>query len=194
MRCLVSAFEPFGGRVRNAASDCLDGASLPPGWERVVFPVCLPKLDSLVDRVLERPPRIWLALGESTASSLPAFELAARPAWDLTADSAAAATGPLEGCHPGPDLRSARLPSSWLQSELAALGHPLELSEDAGSHCCNALLWLVLSKTATWTRRPVAGFLHIPVNPASGVHSVAILEAAVGCLNRLFIDRPTPPK
>ena len=194
-RVLLTGFEPFGGEPLNPSERLareLGGTEPLPGVR--LFSAILP-----VDRVAFAPalraaleahrPDVVLALGQATGRPRVHLEARARNAIDFRGErdnGGHAASG--EALVPGaPASLPATLPVAELAGRLASEGHPVEVSDDAGRHLCNALLYELLH------RHPglPAAFVHVPLMPEQaerrgrGEPSLP-LEVSRACLLALF--------
>jgi pyrrolidone-carboxylate peptidase len=170
---LITAYRPFLGRAENQSEQVLRRAAslpaFPKNWSTEVWPAVLPELAERVEGVLAAPaPQVWLALGEAREEGVPELETIAHNAFDLGEDAEAAAGGSASGVlevH-GPAFVRAHWPAAGLADSLAEAGFSVQLSQDAGRHCCNGLLWLA-TRAAELTPgpRPWIGFLHLPRQP-----------------------------
>jgi pyroglutamyl-peptidase len=81
--------------------------------------------------------------------------------------SAPDATGvlPRSGCisETEPDALGVSLPAESILTRLRALSIPAQLSDDAGSYLCNAVLFHALCLAETGSEPCATGFIHIPV-------------------------------
>ena len=66
-----------------------------------------------------------------------------------------------------------------------------ELSQDAGAHCCNGVLWLATRRAAmSGAPRPWMGFLHLPRQPEQRPQQAALVQAAVAWLGAQLAFSP----
>jgi pyroglutamyl-peptidase len=193
VRGLITAYEPFQGRPENQSQEVLKLAvqlpQFPAAWRHALWPAILPELAGRVEQALpedEACPEVWLALGESGLEGLPALETVARNRWDLSEDAKAAAGGPASGVfeEDGPPWQPATWPATLMAKALRLQGHEVELSEDAGSHCCNGLLWLATRRVTgpLADRTPWVGFLHLPRQPEARAAQAALVADAAAWL------------
>ena len=187
---LLTAYRPFLGRAENQSEQVLRLAAtlpaFPRGWATEFWPAVLPELASRVDAALAAPsPRVWLALGEAREDGLPELETIAHNAFDLGEDAEAAAGGPASGVFEahGPSFVRAHWPASGLAANLAEAGYSVQLSQDAGRHCCNAVLWLATRAAELGSSpRPWIGFLHLPRQPEKRAEQAEMVAHAAAWL------------
>jgi pyroglutamyl-peptidase len=170
-RVLVTGFEPFGGEPVNPSGDLArELAETPlavPGLELLVrhLPVARDALPGAADEALDAlRPHAVIALGQATARAQICLERTAvnRLAYGECVDNQglAGVDEPLEA--DGPSSLQATLPAEHLARALADQGHPVEVSGDAGTYLCNALLYRLLR---TRPELP-ALFVHVPLLPS----------------------------
>ncbi len=200
MRGLITAYEPFRGRKTNQSQLVLEGVlanqRLPSGWEGQTWPVHLPELRRRVQQVMANPPRIWLALGEAGKSPQSRLETRAHNRFDLEHDRVAAGKGVRAGLldsHGPPALR-AHWPVAQLTSAMAEKSHLVRLSDDPGSHCCNALLYLANLEAQKNNLRPWIGFLHLPRLPSAIADHIRFIEDACLWLEGAAESYTLPPR
>lgn len=171
VRALLTAFGPFQGRPQNQSQQVLEHVlrRMPEPWRAQLLPTHLGQLRQLVPGTARRADlRLWLALGESGLDGLPVLETVARNRYDFSNDPASADGEELQGEWEagGPKLIRVSSPHEGLATALRARGHALGISEEAGSHCCNGLLYLASrSIAAEVPDAPWAFFLHLPRQP-----------------------------
>ena len=192
----LTAYEPFLGRPENQSQEVvrrvLADERLPVGWGGDSGPAVRPELPGRTRAVMARRPRVWLAVGEAREEGAPQLETVARNRWDLQGDQAAAAGCPEQGVFEpgGPDQVRAHWPAAALACFLAERGFSIELSDDAGHHCCNGVLWWATRMSSAGDRpRPWMGFLHLPRQVERRAEQTELIVAAVGWLDRQFGPR-----
>ena len=188
MRALLTAFGPFAGRAVNQSQSVLELAlrRLPAGWRAELLPVDLVWVRSLAaQRVGQSDLRIWLALGEAGEDGEARLELHARNHYDLRSDAASAAGEALQGelIAGAAGMLDCDLASEGLATQMRARGHALRLSEDAGAHCCNALLYCALHAAAARRPPPVIGFLHLPRRAAEAPEQARLVLDLLAALD-----------
>jgi len=190
-RLLLTGFGPFPGAPRNPTAEVVGRLAAIParrlGVEIVphVFATTWASLDRLPDLLAEARPDLVLHLGLKRRARVIAVEAFGRNRV-LRAAVDAAGVAPVSTVFEadGPPRRAVNLPVRQMAARIAALGLPVEISEDAGRYLCNGLLWRSLALGA----RPT-GFLHLPptrdlVGARSGRFTLpelaAATEAAIG--------------
>jgi pyrrolidone-carboxylate peptidase len=168
VRALITAFGPFQGREQNQSQlvleHCLRRLSDP--WRAQLLPVHLPQLRAQIAanaRIADL--RIWLALGECSTVGPALLETRARNHYDFGADvlsaGGEAGSGALEAA--GPEQVETSSVSSALFDFLVQRGHALQLSQDAGQHACNALIYLAQRAQAAGGSSSLGlVFVHLP--------------------------------
>ena len=201
-RLFLTGFGPFPGAPRNPTAEVVrrlatGGASRRLGMEIVahVFTTTWAALDGLPALLDEVRPDAVLHLGLKRRALAVAVE-----AWGrnrvlrAAVDAAGVAPGATMFDADGPPRLAATLPVRRMAAAIAALGLPVELSDDAGHYLCNGLLW----RSLAIGRRPT-GFLHLPptldlTGPTRGRFTlpdlVAATEAAIGTFARELRAQP----
>jgi len=187
VRALLTAFGPFRGRVANQSQTVLEQClrRLPPNWRAELLPVDLRWVREIAaQRVADSGLGAWLALGEAGEDGEPRLELRARNRYDLRDDAESAAEQALEGevIARGPREFEVSLACEELAKAMRARGHALALSEDAGSHCCNALLYSALHAASGRASAPIIGFLHLPRRAAEAPQQARLVLDALAWL------------
>ena len=168
---LITGFGPFPGVEVNASADLamdLSAAAarafpdyhfrvenLPVVWGRAIE-----HLDDAFDRVR---PILSLHFGVSDRALGLVIETRARNHCIDLPDA--------DGCRPrgsrlvagGRPERKTRLPATAIVRRLTAEGVPAQLSTDAGSYLCNAVMYHALTRARRVTPPILTGFIHIPV-------------------------------
>lgn len=187
----LTAYEPFLGRPENQSQEVVRQVvadpRFPSDWGSEFWPALLPELAARTEAVWERQPRVWLAVGEAREDGVPQLECVARNRWDLAGDQVAAGGGPEQGVFEaaGPAEIRAHWPAAQLARALRGQGFSFELSEDAGSHCCNGVLWWATRQAAvSGGPRPWMGFLHLPRQVERRAEQAELILAAVEWLRR----------
>jgi len=167
-RGLVTAFQPFKAREENHSTRVLnqwtEACQHESNWAATSLPVSIARLPELCREQLEQQPQVWLALGECDGTGPARLERVARNGWDVGEDAISADGLALTGVHSplGPAQRRAHWPAAGLERAMTERGHRVELCDDAGSHCCNGLLWWATEHIEMAALRPWVGFLHLP--------------------------------
>lgn len=79
----------------------------------------------------------------------------------------------------GPDSRRSTFPGNEIVMRLGGAGLPAELSENAGSYLCNAVLYHTLSNVRQGV---LAGFVHLPVGLGKDADCISMDDAVRGGL------------
>lgn len=170
-RVLVTGYEPFDGERVNPSQLLVERwretpPVLPAGVELhlAVLPVARRRMPAQLAQLLDELRPEWLlALGQHARHGRVTLERFARNRLHF----GARLDNDGDGAHEerilddGPARRESTLPVARLAHELAARGLPVTLSEDAGSHLCNALLYQALGLRDG----PRATFVHLPLLP-----------------------------
>jgi len=176
MKILLTAFEPFGGRTRNASaealavlmqqSDVLKDLSL----EARLLPVETGRASDELRRALdESQPDILLALGEAQREAICLEQLGVNQRRYTIPDNA----GNLIEDEPvdptGPPTYTTTLPLEVMLAAMQATGVPVRLSDDAGRYLCNEVLYTALHYARHHRRPERVGFIHLPHLPFAAV-------------------------
>ena len=166
---LVTGYEPFGEFETNPTTQLatrLDGAEINDagvvGAELpVVFDRAAPELEAAVD---EHEPDVVCALG--LAGGRPALSLE-RTGINLrdtrgVPDNEDREVVDEQVAENGPDAYFATLPCREMKAAMRDAGVPTQLSTDAGTHCCNNLLYAARHLVETSDRAFHTGFVHVP--------------------------------
>lgn len=187
MRALLTAFGPFLGRDQNQSQAVMELClrRLPEPWRAQLLPVQLPWVLLLAkQRAADPRLRVWLAMGEAGEDGEPVLETRARNRYDLRGDPESAGDAPLTGeLEPaGPAELPTPVPAAALAARLRQAGHGIGLSEEAGSHCCNALLYAATRAALAQPSPPRILFLHLPRQPARAAQQAELVLAAMHAL------------
>ena len=166
-RVLVTAFEPFGGEPLNPSQELVRWiAGLPPrddlSLATAVLPVDRRRLGPALSEALAASrPDLVVSLGQATGRPRIDMETTAYNAIDYRGErdnGRHTATGEaIDEAGPG-ELRSPLPLNGWADTLLAG-GHPVQVSNDAGRHLCNAVYYLLLQRGLP------AVFIHVPLLP-----------------------------
>lgn len=166
---LITGFEPFEGHRLNVSWEV--ARSLPAhaaAGERWVaeqlpcaFGHCLARLDTLLARY---SPTLVVGLGQAEGREDITIERIAINVRDARIPDNLGAQPVDEAIVPGAPLALAStLPYRRLVSELQAIGHPVSLSNTAGTFVCNELFYGLQHRLAGSAIR--SGFVHLPLLP-----------------------------
>jgi pyroglutamyl-peptidase len=193
MRGLLTAYGTFMGREQNQSLlvlEALRERGLELDCDLQLWPVVLPTVCSLVDSALAMPRlRYWLALGEGAREGLPKLETRAYNRFDLRHDEPSAGGEAVEGLleSSGSSSIRAHWPAAQLATALGEARHPVQLSNDPGSHCCNALLYWGTQRAQKLQPRPWVGFLHLPRQEDKVEEFAQMVEFALLWLDEQFL-------
>jgi len=201
---MLTAFQPFLGRACNQSAQVfehlLQTNFLPANCESQLLAVDRSQLEAMVKTRLagaasstpaRTGPRLkyWLALGEAGPDGVALLETLATNAFDLGKDPASAGAGPVCGIlqPQAPPTLVAHWPAQGLWKHLRGKGHAVELSCDAGRHCCNGLLFEATYAAQSMRPRPWIGFLHLPRRPEDLSQQVDLVAASLAWLDQQFL-------
>ena len=182
---LLTGFGPFPGLADNPTGKLVPELAR---RGRVEFPAYDFETEILATVWQAAPPRAAelhahhepaLVLHFGVAKSAQGFriESQARNACQLTLDAHGDVPATKIISPGGPHTRPVTIPTRDIISQLQQRGYPVELSDDAGDYLCNAVLYHSLNAaSATASRVPATGFIHIPADLCAGALSY---EAAV---------------
>lgn len=170
MTVLVTAFEPFGGDQLNPAQRILEKL---PGVlgayeiRKLLLPVEFIRAPEIALKEYDRiSPAAVVMLGQAGGRSCITPENVAKNR--MTAripDNAGFQPQDLPVVENGPEEFRSTFPAERIVRAVRSLGVPCELSCDAGTYVCNALLYRMLAHNGG---RVPAGFIHIPFIPEQG--------------------------
>ena len=188
MRILVTAFGPFGGRKRNASSLALAGLKvLLPRINCRMFPVDSAIAPRRMDQALrETRPDAVILLGEAGGSTSIRLESTAWNQLDFRIPDNAGRQPVKSIIDPeSPASLTATLPLESIRQQLAALGHPVEISSNPGRFLCNQLLFHTLRTIARRRMPAIAGFIHLPLeSDYPTVQAVSALATVMATISR----------
>jgi pyroglutamyl-peptidase len=168
---LVTGFEPFGGERANPSAVAVRAiaADSPPDvvLHTLVLPVSFARTGGILrDAVARHRPDIVIATGQ--AGGRPELSVE-RVAINLTefdvADNDGARVADAPVVAGGPAAYFAPMPVKPVLAALHAAGVPAHISNSAGTHLCNHVLYLLGHLAATERPDLCAGFLHLPWLP-----------------------------
>lgn len=175
---VLGAFEPFGGRRVNRSLAAVERVRPPPGvrLEKVTLPVDFERLPERIAEPVAARPAALVLVGEASGRRTVAVECVALNVLHARVPDNAGRRPRRERVLPDQALA---LPATWdadaLLRAVHASGVPARLSHHAGTHACNASLYLAL---AAGPDCPV-GFLHVPTWPWRLGPSTAALARAL---------------
>ena len=187
MLLLITCFEPFGGRWRNASQDAV--AALPDaigGFE--LRKRCLPVVfgaagEQAIEAIAGLSPHAVICVGEAGGRTAITPEMVAinlRHA--RIPDNAGNAPQDEPVRANGENALFSTLPVRAMAAAINAAGIPAEVSYSAGAYVCNDTMYAVLDHLRG-TEVP-AGFIHVPAGDALAAEQLAAgLEAAIETLS-----------
>jgi len=176
MTLLVTGYEPFGEFEANPSgrvAEALDGTSV-AGHEVVgrVLPVEFgPARERATGLVDDHDPAVALATGLAggrAAVSVERFGVNVNDAV-TTPDNAGADPVDEPVAPDGPAAYRASVPVGNAVAALLEAGVPARLSDDAGTHMCNDVLYAVRHHVETRGLDVDSGFVHLPLTPEGAV-------------------------
>ena len=161
---ILTAFEPFAGRLRNASAVILEAVQ----DERIdtrLLPVVLDALADELAALLARAPRVLILMGEAGAQRSVRVERIALNVLDARnrPDNAGAVIEDRPIIPGQPLARAATWDADLVVRTLRAHRVPAMKSYHAGSYACNQALYLALSGASSRKLDTLIGFLHVPV-------------------------------
>lgn len=196
MTLLCTGFEPFGEHEANPSATVarrLDGDEV--AGHRVVGAVLPVEFDSVDDRlrslVAEHEPAVILATGLAGGRTCASVERVGVNVDDAvtTPDNADADPADERIDGDGPAAQFASIPVVETVEALLDAGIPARVSNSAGTHLCNHVLYA----TRTWleaTGRDVPmGFVHLPYTPGQAIEEAEAPARGGGVSASMPVDR-----
>lgn len=185
MTLLCTGYEPFGDHDTNPSgevAESLDGATV-AGHDVVgaVLPVAFGPAEERMRELLdEHDPAVVVATGLAAGRAAVCVERVAVNVADTVGVPDNAGNDPVdERLDPeGRDARLSTLPVRETVEACLDAGVPARVSNTAGTHLCNGILYRTLAMLAD-SDTP-AGFLHLPATPEQSAASGADGEATRG--------------
>jgi pyroglutamyl-peptidase len=170
-RILITAFEPFDGRTKNASAEAVKALMQETIPANIEITVCLLPVETITapEQVLrainDRQPDYVVSLGEAKRDSVCIETVAYNERKFTIPDNA----GFLLDGKIVPDAATsyvATLPVEAMLHAIARTGVQVRLSDDAGRYLCNEVMYSVLHDLTHRDQAPVpAGFIHVPHLP-----------------------------
>lgn len=187
---LVTGFEPFDGDAVNAsweAARALHGQRVGDAHiEAVQLPCVFGTSLQALDAALRRwRPSLVVALGQASRGTISLERVALNVDDARIPDNAGAAPVDRQVVAGGPAAYFTRLPIKAMAQTLREAGHPVEVSQTAGTFVCNHVFYGLMHRLR---RRPAlrGGFVHVPMLPAQaaarGAAGALALDAMVDAL------------
>ena len=174
MKILLTAFEPFGGRTRNASAEAMtallhqSGVLPDVSLEGCLLPVEMGRASEELRQALDSvQPDVLLAMGEAKRDAICLEQIGANERHYTIPDNA----GNLIENQPidptGPPSYTATLPLDNMLIAMQTSGVPVRLSDDAGRYLCNEVLYVGLAYAQHHSRPGRVGFIHVPHLPSA---------------------------
>jgi len=190
---LVTAFEPFGGRARNASEAALRALPGRPAagvrLHKRMLPVEAGRASEVLAQTIdELVPDAIVCLGEAARDGLCVEQVGYNERRYPIPDNAGRTFDgdPIDPDAP-PSYR-ATLPAEEMVASMQASNIPARLSDDAGRYLCNEVLFSALNHLAKRGIAIPAGFIHVPLLPEmakEGQPSLPTKETVRGILAAL---------
>ncbi|MDD2214497.1 MAG: pyroglutamyl-peptidase I [Oscillospiraceae bacterium] len=172
MQILVTAFEPFGGDLVNAAGQAVQ--SLPEqlvggiSLQRLLLPtVRYQALQAIEAQLQSRQPDFIVSVGQAGGRSAISLERVGINLDDFRIpDNAGNQPADQPIFDDGPDAYFSTLPLRSMLAAVKAAGLPAEISHSAGTFVCNHVLYGVRHICARRYPAVRSGFIHVPCLPA----------------------------
>lgn len=177
---ILTAFEPFDGRKRNASAMVLDRVD-DERIERRRLPVVFDALEREIAALLDARPRVLVLMGETSQSRGVRVERVALNVID--AGDRPDNCGKTPSVHPvrpaEPLARWATWDADAVLGALRARDIEATTSYHAGTYACNQSLYLALSMAAARALDIPIGFLHVPGRARAPVRTTTALANAI---------------
>lgn len=188
---LVTGFEPFDGDTVNPSWEvarALHGKTLGGARiEAVRLPCAFGTSLQVLDAALApRRPAVVVALGQAGRAAISLERVALNVDDARIPDNAGAAPVDRPVVAGAPAAYFTRLPIKAMARALREAGHPVEVSQTAGTFVCNHVFYGLMHRLR---RRPAvrAGFVHVPMLPgqaaARGMGGGMALDAMVDAVS-----------
>ena len=189
---LVTAFEPFDGEKLNPTENvlhCLPDAAEEFTIRKLLLPVEFRRsLELAVAAVDELSPDAVIMLGQAGGRSAVTPESTARNEMNARIpDNAGYRPEHIPVAKGGPQALYSTLPLEAINQALNDRGIPCEISDDAGTYVCNALMFAMLHQT----KDIPCGFIHVPYLTGQGkgetpsLSKECVLRGITACLQTL---------
>ena len=172
MKVLLSAFEPYAGRARNASQEAIQQLmasrqmQMHRQLEALYLPVEAGRASELVCSMLETSnPDFLVCTGEAKCHEIRLEQVGYNERRYTIADNAGNLYDGTTIVPDGPWEYHATLPLDEMLSAMQSTGVPACLSDDAGRYLCNEVLYASLHFIAEKRLNIQAGFVHIPHLP-----------------------------
>ncbi|MCD4753611.1 MAG: pyroglutamyl-peptidase I [Anaerolineaceae bacterium] len=172
MNILITGFEAYGKRKKNATEEAVHQLSAHEFWAAgepyleilpVVHIEATEKLSYLLQKI---SPDIVICLGEAGGRSAISLEKIAINYLDyLIPDNVGNKISDCNICKEGPDAFFTSLPVISIRKRLISSGIPAEISLTAGTFLCNEIFYQLMNWADRQEKKVIAGFIHIPILP-----------------------------
>jgi len=193
---LLTGFEAFGNTPINPAesvAQALDGAQVQGSTvvARIVPNVFFECIDVVCSAIEETRPEVVIMMGEFGGRAIITIERIAQNFNDSTryqlVDNRGCSMQGEPTAPDGPDAYYSTLPLRAMVGAMRGSGIPADISDAAGTFCCNHLMYGVLHHIATRSLPIRAGWIHLPHLPGVaalpenlGAPSMSVETAARG--------------
>lgn len=174
MKVLLTAFEPFDGRAKNASAEALTALirerEALPGLvlEARLLPVQTERAAEELCRVLEAVrPTALVSLGEARRDAICLEQQAINQRHFTRPDNAGNLIEDQPVNPDGPPVYPATLPLERMLSAIQAVGVPVRLSDDAGRYLCNEVFYTARHYAEQHGAPEQVGFIHVPHLPSA---------------------------
>jgi len=183
-KVLLTGFEAYGNTPTNPAESvarALDGTVVGDAEivARIVPNVFFECIEFVTAAIAEVQPELVIMLGEYGGRSMITVERLAQNFNDATryglADNAGCVLQGQPTAVDGPTAYYATLPLRAMVKAMRAAGIPADISDAAGTFCCNHLMYGILHHISTEGLPICAGWIHLPHLPC-----VAALDENLG--------------
>jgi pyroglutamyl-peptidase len=175
LRILLTAFEPFDGRAKNASAEAVKALMqqpLPADLEIVVclLPVETGAASEQVRRaIIDHQPQYVLSLGEAKRDAICIETVAYNERKFTIPDNSGLLIEGSPIVLDGPASYEATLPVEALLQAIEQTGVQARLSDDAGRYLCNEVMYSSLHTVANHDALIQVGFVHVPHLPEAAV-------------------------
>ncbi len=162
MSILITGFEPFAGATINPAAEL--AGRLAADYVTAILPVDFQALTPrLAELLSQHRPTAVVSLGLSATATALTYERVAINLIDAAIpDNRGAQPVDVQVVAAGPSAHFTTLPVKAMAQATRQAGVSAELSLSAGSYACNAVMYLSLDLTSSWSPPPRCGFIHVP--------------------------------
>jgi pyroglutamyl-peptidase len=170
-RILITAFEPFGGRNRNASAEALamltSHLTELPQFEVIsrLLPVAMGDASDQIRALLDEfQPDMLLSLGEAKRDAL-SLETTGynERKFTIPDNKGQSADGPINP--DGALSYTSTLPLAAMLTAIESAGVPVHYSDDPGRYLCNEVLYSSLDHISRHNLSTRAAFIHVPLLP-----------------------------